>query len=418
MTIIEQSNDKQSATKYNKNFEDLIITIAKGRKFLFWNTLIITLVAIGVSLLLPNWYTAKTSVLLPKKEGGIFGDISSFSTSLKDISKTLGKLGTTSDEAFQYIAILQSRTSKEAIIERFNLREVYEIKPTAPIEDVLNYFEDKVKINVEEEGYITIAVTDKDPMRAKNIADYYVEVLNKISIDLGITEARNNRLFIEQRYNSIEKDISMIEDSLKRFSHKYDVYSLDEQTKAAITMAAEINGMIIAKEIELDIKQKRMDLNNPEIVQLIQNIQEMKKKLNQMKYKKFETESNILKLFVPFENLPEIGIEYIRLKREFELQTKLLEFILPIYEQAKIEEKKNTPVVLVLDQAKVPQKKSRPMRSLIVITMFIVSLILGVCYVLIRESYNNLKLQPNRYNNIYIHIILPLKNLTKYFKKK
>ena len=64
---------------------------------------------------------------------------------------------------------------------------------------------------------------------------------------------------------------------------------------------------------------------------------------------------------------------YVRLMRDYEIQNKLLEFIYPIYEQARIEEQKDMPVVLVVDTAIPPQKKSSPKRVLIVIGAFLIS---------------------------------------------
>lgn len=78
-----------------------------------------------------------------------------------------------------------------------------------------------------------------------------------------------------------------------------------------------------------------------------------------------------LNLFIPFEKIPETGVAYVRLMRDYEyLENKLLEFLYPIYEQARIEEQKDIPVVLVVDKAIAPQKKSAPKRALIVAVCF------------------------------------------------
>ncbi|MDR3625187.1 MAG: GNVR domain-containing protein, partial [Ignavibacteriaceae bacterium] len=104
-----------------------------------------------------------------------------------------------------------------------------------------------------------------------------------------------------------------------------------------------------------------------------------------------------LNLFIPFEKIPETGIKYVRLTRDYEIQTKLMEFIYPIFEQAKIQEQEDIPAVLVVDKAVPPEKKSAPKRLLIVAVTFFLSFIFSVGYVIVKESYFSLMKDEDRY---------------------
>ncbi len=55
------------------------------------------------------------------------------------------------------------------------------------------------------------------------------------------------------------------------------------------------------------------------------------------------------------------------------IQQKILEFLLPLYEQAKINEQKDIPVLLVLDKAAPAIEKSKPKRSIVVLVVFFIS---------------------------------------------
>ena len=55
-------------------------------------------------------------------------------------------------------------------------------------------------------------------------------------------------------------------------------------------------------------------------------------------------------------------MNFLRLKREVEIQNKILTFIIPMLEQAKIEEKKETPTILIIDSPQVPDYKIKPKR--------------------------------------------------------
>ena len=91
-------------------------------------------------------------------------------------------------------------------------------------------------------------------------------------------------------------------------------------------------------------------------------------------------------LFLRFEEVPEIGVGYARLYREVVLQEKIMEFLLPLYEQAKIQEAKDTPTVQVLDEAVIPIKKHRPKRAIMVVFFGMLSVIFSVLYWALRPS--------------------------------
>ena len=60
----------------------------------------------------------------------------------------------------------------------------------------------------------------------------------------------------------------------------------------------------------------------------------------------------------------------MRYFREVELQGKIMEFILPMYEQSKIEEQKSIPTVVVIDPAVPAQLKDSPKRMFIILGVF------------------------------------------------
>lgn len=399
---MNELNDSQN----EKRFEDLLIILLKYKRIIFINVIIVTLAAVIISLILPNKYTAQASFISPKKKGGLFGDIAGFSSTISNISKVLGgRLGTVTEDAYNYLVLLQSRTASLKVIDKFNLREVYEIDDKKPIEDVLDELDNNVKFNVEDEGNIVISVTDRSPQRASEMANYYVQILNEMSIDLSIKEAKNNREFIEKRFFEIQDTIKFIEDSLKKFSRNYNVLEIQEQVKGAITVAAQLKAEVELAKIERDLLKNNLGESHPLVVQSEMKLKELNKRLSTMKFGEDQNLKSSINFFIPFEKIPETGVLYLRLMRDYEIQNKLLEFIYPIYEQAKIEEQKNIPVVVVVDQAIPPEKKSSPKRTLIVVASFLLSLIFSIAYVLVKNSFDEMKNDENRYQKIKTGIL-------------
>jgi len=409
------SSDKSKS----HSFEEFLILLVKYRRILLINVSIVTIAAIIISLLMPNEYTSTTSFISPKKKGGLFGDIAGFSNTIKDLSRTLGgRIGATSDEAYNYLVILQSRTASEKMIKKFNLREIYEIDKSKPFENVISELEDRTTFQIADEGNIMVSVTDKNPKRAAEMANYYVEILNELSTDLSVAESRNNRVFIEKRFVQAQDDIRKLEDSLEIFSKKYNVLALEEQMKAAITVAAELKAQIEIAKLEKELLEKKLGSDNPLVEQAVRKVEELDKQLMTLKFGENKNLKSSLNLFIPFEKIPETGVAYVRLMRDYEIQNKLLEFLYPIYEQARIEEQKDIPVVLVVDKAIAPQKKSAPKRTLIVAGAFLLSFLTVLFYFYVKESYFNLSKDEIRFKRIKEGIIDPLKINRKISKKQ
>lgn len=63
------------------------------------------------------------------------------------------------------------------------------------------------------------------------------------------------------------------------------------------------------------------------------------------------------------------------------IQQKILEYVIPLLEQAKVDEQKNIPATLVLDKAVPAERKSKPQRVLIVALatffVFVISILIA-----------------------------------------
>jgi tyrosine-protein kinase Etk/Wzc len=73
--------------------------------------------------------------------------------------------------------------------------------------------------------------------------------------------------------------------------------------------------------------------------------------------------------------------------REVEIQSKLKAFILPTYEQAKLDQTKVTLAFVTLDHAVAPQKKARPHRSIVLAISAIASFILTSIFIMLYANW-------------------------------
>jgi uncharacterized protein involved in exopolysaccharide biosynthesis len=211
----------------------------------------------------------------------------------------------------------------------------------------------------QDDDYITIDVYDKDPQRAAQMANSFVEILNQMSIVLATQEARNNREFVGHRVETTKDSLRLAEEALRKSQERSGMMITPEQT-SSISAFAELYAMKAKKEIEAAILERTVTGTNEALQQVRLEVREIDKKL---------------------ATIPQAGLEALRLYRDVAMQQKILEVLLPLYEQAKINEQKDIPVLLVLDKAVPPERKVRPQRLLIVLTVSSLFLFLSIALV-------------------------------------
>jgi tyrosine-protein kinase Etk/Wzc len=329
---------------------DYMEILVRWRRFIIINLVSITSLTIIISLLLPQWYKSTATLLSPKRQD-IFGSLNPTSSVLRSLGGAGLRGFGQSSQAYNFFAILKSRTASEAVVRKFDLIRVYGV-PNESMEKAIRELSGNVSFEEESDDYISIEVYDKDPQRAADMANYYVELLNEVSTALGTTEARNNREFVEGRLIQARQSLSYAEDTLRRYQEKSGMMISPEQTET-ISAIAGLYGTKAKKEVELAVLERTMGSDNEVVKRTKLELRELDRKL---------------------ATFPELGLESFRLYRDVVIQQKIVEFLIPVYEQARIDEQKDIPVVLVLDRAVPAERKARPQRLLIVMSVSTISL--------------------------------------------
>jgi uncharacterized protein involved in exopolysaccharide biosynthesis len=370
---------------------DVVTILAEHRKFIVRFVLIATLLTAVITFLCPKWYRSTASVF-PAEQTSLFPGLEGVSSLVKTLSgggKKIGPLGGPS-EADRFIAILKSDRVVSAMIAKFGLVNVYDYASSSyPMEKTAQELLDNTVVKVEDEGNMTVSVYDKDPARAAEMANYYVELLNQTNSELQVQNARGNREFIEQRYSKNLDDLKTAEEAMKGFQLKHGVVAVPEQTQASIKAGAELYARLAAKEIELNVLRRQFSEDHPGVAGAKIEIDEIRKKLDDMNSGTYKSADEV-KILVPFRQVPGLATEYVRLYRDLQIQNKILEFITPLYEQAKIEEKRNTPSVVILDKAGIPERKAKPKILMFTLLGFVISLVVAVAGVFLVEAVRRL----------------------------
>ena len=367
------------------------------RRFIFKNTIIVTSVALIVSLLLPKWYASKAVVL--SSGAGKFN----FLSAISPIPVADFGLSTINEDINNFIAILQSRTVKEYMVNKFNLVDGYKQRD---IEFAMESFEEKMELEVTEEGTLEISIIDKDPLVAKQMVSETLFMLDQINQNIGMEAGKYNREFLERRLNQNKHDLEKAEFALKTFQEKTGIIDLVAQLSSTMQMSAQAYNSIFeaytelyAKKIEtetqLAVAKTTLSINNPTLMQLEKLLNEQTFQLEQLMIKLDAKLQYLLSSITPtqvdnipniefsvsFNSLPSLGLENARLIREVKLQSTIQEILIPQYEQAKLEETKNIPTLQLIDKPKVAINKAKPKRALIVIGSTLMSILVSFIFV-------------------------------------
>lgn len=393
---------KTNAQTPASSLMDFLSVITMYRKFISRFIIICTIGTMIVTLLLPKWYKSTASVF-PAEKADLLGGLEGIASLAKSFSPTKALSSLTGNtETDRYMAILKSGTVLNAVIQKFDLVHVYDIT-SYPMEKTVKELLNNVEFNVETEGSLTIMVYDRDPQRAADMANFFVEMLNTKNTELQVQNAYGNRKFIEERYKKNLSDLAAAEDSLKVFQKKYGVIAMPEQVEASIKAAAEIMGQLAVKEIQANVFRRTQSADNPSVIATQIEIDEIRNKLSQMNGGG-HVSKNEMNVFVPFSKMPDLGGEYIRKFRDVEIQYKILQFITPLYEQAKVEERRQTPSVLILDKAFPAERKSKPKISLYTLIAFVVASLFSILIVFILNGVERLReIDPVRFKIIVDH---------------
>jgi tyrosine-protein kinase Etk/Wzc len=410
------------------SLSDYLEIIVKRRMFIIRNVIIVTVIAIVISLFLEVKYTATATVLPPNPNQDImFGllptSIYSGATGFSSLAKLGGLVPGASTASDLFVEIMKSNAVKDEIIEKLDLKTKFKSKTMYHVRKILEEISD---ITISPEGIINVMVTNKDKYLATDIANSYVVELDKFNTETAMTVGKRYRIFIEKRLHENIDTLAQVEETLRKFQEEHRTIDLETEIISAIETIAQIKSQIILLEVKKGVLSSSSQFNNPYLYDVNKELKELKKQLSKIEFGGQDTTKKEFGagFSVPFSELPEVAVGYARLLRDVKVQTAVFELLTQQYEQAKIMELKDTPTVQFLDQATPPERKSFPKRMLIVVFAFSLALFSSVFVSFFLEYLEEAKVKPQQHKMLITTIntvsqdFLKIKNYLKSKLKK
>lgn len=389
-TVLEPVDNEGLITAEDEEISllDVVIVLTRYRRRILRAVLITTLVGLLLAFLLPVRYTGTTSIL-PPQQGSSAG--SALLTQLGVLNQLAGaagssNLGLKNPNELQ-VALLKSRTVEDAVIARFHLAELYHKKKLSEVRDKL---EKVVTIeSTTKDPLIHVSVTDRDPQRAADLANGYIEEFKKFSATLAVSEASQRRLFFETQLRDAKDNLANSEEDLKRIQMKTGLIQLDSQTRAAIGTAATLRAQVTEKEVEISALRMYAAGENPALQTAEEQLAALKAQLA-----KIGAGDEGAAPTLPKSGMQQEGLEYIRRLRDVRYYETIFEMLARQLEAAKVDEARQGAMVQIVDIAIKPDHHSSPKRTLIVLGSVVFGFLIGIGWAFSSEGLRRISRNP------------------------
>lgn len=368
---------------------DLLIILARRRKFILWFTFGVAVLTAITVLLIPNKYTASTVVLPPSQNSSmssaLLGQLGGSGALASMAGASLG----IKNPGDMYVALFRSQTVEDALIQRFGLMSRYSSKR---ISDARTAFEDRSTVVLgAKDGLIRISVTDRDPQLAADFANGYVDEFRKLSANLAVTEAAQRRMFFQHQLFEANQNLAAAEEAMKQTQQSTGILQLDSQARSLIESAAILRGQIAAKEVELQAMKSYATADNPQMVIAEQQLAGLKGQLAKLAGTGADSRGDLM---VPKGSIPAAGMEYLNKLRDVKYYETVEELIAKQFEMAKLDEAREGAIIQVVDTARPPDKKSSPKRALSVLLSILIGFLIACGWSVVSEGVRKLTSDP------------------------
>lgn len=301
------------------------------------------LLALGVSYLIKPTFTARTSFMPPQQQQGGAGG------ALASLGALAGLSGAVRNSGDQYVTFVLSRTVADGMLQRFDLKKVYDEQLA---HDARLELAGKTRVGLgKKDGVISIEVDDHDPQRAADMANAYVEEVRKLTAGLTLTEAQQRRAFFETQLKQVRAKLDAAQAALQGSGVSSE--TIKAEPKAAVEALARLRAELTTAEVRLQMLSSSLNANTPEVQQQTAAVSRLRSELARIGQAEQSTAGG-----------------YVGAYREFKYHETLFDLIARQYELARVDESRDGGQLQVIDVAQAPERKSKPKRSLLMILGF------------------------------------------------
>ncbi len=362
----------------NENLIGVIATIFKWRKPIIYLTLFAAVLSIGISLLLPNYYSSTTSfyaastdLAKPEMIFGLTGKAMEYYGADADIDRLL--------------TIAESNELKDYLVDSFNLLEHYDID-TSDIKSgfkVREVLDELYQVKKTKYDAIELTVEDKDRVFAANMVNAARDKINDFSTAL-IKESQKRLLTtFEKSMAEKQNEITGLDNNLIESRKKYGILNIESQSGMLGVLISRKESSLVGSKGRLQMYQQMGTANKDTIMNLKASIKGLEDELRELTSPSSTTSLNLTK----FND----GLSKVEMLQQLHTQSRnRLSYDMDRYNMIKNAFESIVPSIILIEKGQIPIVKERPKRLLIVLASIFATLLVSVIGVLLINNYSHI----------------------------
>jgi capsule polysaccharide export protein KpsE/RkpR len=375
------------------------------------------LLSLGIAFfVIPKRYKSSASIMPPDQQNSsalMLAALAAHAPSLGSLGGLAsGLLGGHSSTAL-FINLLESGTVSGHLIDRFDLQHVYHKRYRV---DTAKHLARCTKITDDKKsGVITVEVEDESPIRARDLAQGYLDELNKLVTRTNVSSAHQERVFIEQRLKAVQGDLEQAQVELSEYSSKTGAIEVGDQARAMMEGGARVQAELLIEQSSLESMRQMYGDDNVRVREAEARVATLQRGLKQTTGTGGPAQDEGITasrnaaggatassdgaggtegtddLYPSLRQLPRLAVPYADLYRRVKVQEAAFELLTQQYELARVEEARDVPAVSVIDAPGVPEKKSFPPRLLLTALLTFFSMAITAALILFGDYWSRLE---------------------------
>ncbi len=381
---------------------DYLGVLVRWRGVILRMLIVATVLMAAFSMVMPKGFRSQ-AIIVPTSDNTSMNVFDALSGSLLGFG-----FGRGSTELFLLKAMLESRTLREEIIRQFNLDRVYDV---GRMDEAIQILAAHTTLTVTEDNTLKVsfnhstrwlsfsdAAEDSVARFVQRVAAAIIERLDRLNREYQGREARDYRIFIEDRYRQIGEELADLEDRMSRFQEDHEVTAVDAQLRATLEVAAILEAEVVKRELDLAIAETTL---GPDSRMIANKRSELRAAKSAFEGSFGGRDGEKRFLFGYDRDIPQLMKNYIRLKRSIGIHSEVFAFITTKYEESKLREAQNIPTISVIDYPDVPDMRYSPRRAFMVITTLVLMSVFAVLIAFVLDFVRRVRLQyPDRYREL------------------
>jgi uncharacterized protein involved in exopolysaccharide biosynthesis len=332
----------------------LLLAIARRPRVVFGIPLLCAVLAVIYCLFSPPVYTATARILPPQYNENT---VMAMQNQLGGESQLGNSALTLKNPTDLFVGILTSRTILDAVIDATDLRNYYDEPEIGVARKALDA---AISIRAGKDGIVSISVDDTDRDMAATLANAFVDQFYEFSRTLARQQAAQRTAFYGNALASAKQELAAADIELARIEKLTGFTRLDGQDEAIVRSAAELQGQIAAREVQLKTMASYATPSNPDYRLIRRELVNLRAELTELQAATATSDGARSGPFVGLGDVPDALLEHARRKRDVHYWETIVMLLGRFSELGKIDESRDISLFQVLDRAIPPHDKSKP----------------------------------------------------------